>query len=133
MLRAVQFCREQERLVNAVVGVADPENPPLRFEAWRAQKDDPPRTITWPYVSVVAILAGAYLAGVALGLWVGDWAWWTKAAVGLAVVALLGLYLRWVLSFAVKWSDDADRAGAPAWVTASMRRVPDWIVRRPSP
>ena len=133
MLRVVQFCREQERLVNEVVGGAGLENPPLRFESWRAQEEEgPKRTITWTYISVVVILAGAYLAGLGLGVWVADWAWWAKAVTGLAAVIVLVFYLRWVLSLAREWTGDADRTGAPAWLAASVQRLPGWVARRSS-
>jgi hypothetical protein len=58
MLRPVQFCREQAALINAMFEDIDPDNPPLRWEAWRDAEEN---TITWTYVSIVAVLSGGYL------------------------------------------------------------------------
>jgi hypothetical protein len=133
MLRVVQFCREQERLVNEVAGGADPENLALRFESWRAREEEgSKRTITWTYISVVIILAGAYLAGLGLGVWVANWVWWAKTIIGCAAVVILAFYLRWVLSIASEWTSDVNKTGAPAWLAALMHRLPGWLVRRSS-
>jgi hypothetical protein len=116
MLRAVRFCRGQEQLVNALVGVGDPAAPPLRWESWRAGDDE--RTITWTYVSVVAVLAGAYLTGLGFAMVVACWAGWVKAIVLATMVLALLLYLRWVLALASKWLDDV---GAPQWLLRLLR------------
>lgn len=79
-------------------------DPPLRWEAWR--RHGPGRTIRWSYQSVVAILAGAYMIAVSLGLITANWApVWT---VLVAVVFGIGLALLLALIFQVyeKWGRD---------------------------
>jgi hypothetical protein len=101
MLRPVAFCREQAAIVNESLGMGGSNHPPLRWEAWR--DEDPGRTTTWSYVSVVAVLSGAYLAGTVLGLvtthWSICWALFAAALSAVGFVVALGsafrVYGRW--------------------------------------
>jgi hypothetical protein len=120
MLRSVQFCREQEVLVGAMFDPVDPENPPLRWESWRHEKGT---TITWSYVSIVAVLSGAYLTGVVLGLVVANWSSCATALVAAAFAGFLIAILWFVLGLFVEWGSDEARAGAPPVVAKWARRL----------
>jgi hypothetical protein len=112
MLRAVEFCREQATIINESIDTAG-SHPPIRWEAWRAEV--PGRTIRWSYVSVVAVLSGAYLTSFPLGLIVGDWSCGVIA--GIAGAFLLGFTLLLGLVCLVyhRWTRSASRVGMPAW------------------
>lgn len=111
MLRAVEFCREQAAVINESMGMAEIDHPPIRWEAWRDQ--DPGRTIRWSYVSVVAVLSGAYLTAFPLGLITADWSsCWTA---GVAVAFSVGFVVLLTVVFGVyrRWSTPASRIGIP--------------------
>lgn len=111
MLRAVEFCREQAAVINASLGMAEIEHPPIRWEAWRDQ--DPGRTIRWSYVSVVAALSGAFLAGSVLGLVTANWAPCWTTVVAVAFSAAFVTLLTFVFRVYRRWRTPASKIGFP--------------------
>ena len=114
MFRPVAFCREQGALLNASIGVDDPDHPPIRWESWRDQ--DSTRTITWTYISVVAVLAGAYVAGVSLGLVTAHWSLLPSLLVASGFALGLVVVLWAVAKVLVQWSSPMSMVGMPTWV-----------------
>jgi hypothetical protein len=95
MLRAVEFCTEQEALINAEMKLSDPEGRAvLRWESWRQDAGKPWRTITWTYLSVGLFLGLTDLAALACGtIWSLDKSHWTMWVVVLvpALVIVVGI------------------------------------------
>ena len=125
MLRAVEFCGEQARIVGDSVRDEDPSQPdPLRWEQWRRDQSKPWRTITWTYVSVAILLLCANAAAMACGTvtavqshWAG-WVVWLVWALSL----LAGLpFVRWVLITSQTWGAAAVGMPSSRFVAAFMR------------
>jgi len=107
MLRAVEFCTEQEKIVNDSTPSGDPGVPALRWEQWRQDADAPWRTITWTYLSVGAALAVADVAALlcaSITAHPSGWASWVVVLIWAA--ALLGGFFlaRWVVLTFETWS-----------------------------
>ncbi|HEY2571649.1 MAG TPA: hypothetical protein VGI27_09250 [Solirubrobacteraceae bacterium] len=106
MLRAVEFCTAQEKVINSSLGVAGSQTPALRWEQWRQEARAPWRTITWTYLSVGIMIAVTDLAGLACAAVTAShshWAGWVVAPVG-ALIFGLGLFvLWWVFVTFQKW------------------------------
>jgi hypothetical protein len=111
MLGSIAFCREQEEIVARSLNMLGQDHPPLRWEAWRDQERH--RTVRWSYISVVAVLVGAYLGGVVLGLVVADWSTcWTVIAAGLFALGLVAVLAALLLVYA-RWSHPPSKIGMP--------------------
>lgn len=130
MLRAVEFCTEQEALINAEMKLSDPEGRvALRWESWRQDADTPWRTITWTYLSVGLFLGLTDLAALACGtIWALDKSHWITWVVVLvpALVAVAGIDVaRRVLAIFQVW--DVANIGMP------KKPIIRWLLRiRPS-
>jgi hypothetical protein len=124
MLRAVEFCRDQARLINREIRFPDPANPPIRWEAWRSG-DPSGRTNTGTYIGVVAILSGAYLAAIVLGLIVLHLSLFWVVVIALIAGGILGFALRAVLLSLAFWGNDPSRVGLPPRVA----KFAEWLRR----
>lgn len=123
MFRPVAFCREQGALLNESIGVDDPDHPPIRWELWRDQ--DPARTITWTYISVVVVMAGAYIAGTSLGLITAKWSFLPSFLVAVGFALGLMAVLGGVARVFVRWSGPMSVVGMPASVARWAERFGD--------
>lgn len=111
MLRAVAFCREQAAIINRSLEMDQIDNPPIRWEEWRDQ--EPGRTITWSYISVVAVLSGAYLAATSLGLITAHWTTGWTAFSALAFAGGFAALLAAVHAVFRQWTRPASKVGMP--------------------
>jgi hypothetical protein len=107
MLRAVEFCGEQEEMLNESVRRRDPSQPkPLRLEGWRRQ-GPPWRTILWTYVSVGILILVTNVAALACWSVTACRSDWTGGVIIVtwAVVLLAGVpFARWVLMTFQRWA-----------------------------
>lgn len=99
MLRAVEFCTDQQRIINASLPIDDPDEPPIRWEQWRSNHTASWRTITWTYKSVIATFFLVYIGGLTGGGFTASAAEWSTWVIVLLVVAyvVLGVVLLWRL------------------------------------
>jgi hypothetical protein len=108
MLRAAEFCGNQERIINNSIQPRDPEQPaPLRWEQWRRQADAPWRTVTSTYISVAVLLLFTNAAAMACGTVTAIQTDWTTCVIVLVWILALaaGLpFVRWVLVTFQTWS-----------------------------
>jgi hypothetical protein len=108
MLRAVEFCGDQERILNESVRRQDPQQEdPLRWEQWRRSPDAPWRTITWTYTSVAILLLCTNAT--AMACWTvtaaqSHWSRWVVAAIWIFVLASGITFVRWVLKTFQTWA-----------------------------
>jgi hypothetical protein len=123
MFRPVAFCREQAKLINASLGLAESDSPPIRWESWRDEDDG--RTIIWTYVSVVLVLSGAYIAGVALALIAARWSTVATTLVAFAFAFGLVTVLAAVAKVFTQWSNPKELVGMTARVAEWAR----WLTR----
>ncbi|HEY5709883.1 MAG TPA: hypothetical protein VIS51_10840 [Solirubrobacterales bacterium] len=111
MLRAVAFCREQAAVINKSLEVDQIDHPPIRWEAWRDQ--GPGRTITWSYISVVAVLSGAFLTAAPLGLITANWTTCWTAFSAIAFAGGFAALLAAVHAVFRQWTRPASKVGMP--------------------
>jgi len=117
MLRAVEFCGDQEQLINESITRLDPSQPQaLRWESWRRDEEAPWRTSTWTYKSVALLLLLTNLAAGAGGTVTAVRNGWTNLVVALVWMLTLacGAYFaRWVRKIYRRWTENAE-VGIPA-------------------
>jgi hypothetical protein len=127
MLRAVEFCGDQEQILSESIRNQDPAQPdPIRWEQWRRSADAPWRTITSTYTSVAILLLCTNVA--ALACWVvtarqSHWERWVIAAILVLVVAGGLAFGRWVLLTFQTWSA-ADVGMPPSRFVRAFERLP---------
>jgi hypothetical protein len=108
MLRAVEFCGDQEQILNESIRRQDPAQlAPLRWEQWRRRADTPWRTITWTYKSVGILLLCTNAA--AMACWTvtaiqSHWEGWVIAMIWALALASGLPFVRWVLVTFQAWS-----------------------------
>jgi len=106
MLRAVEFCGDQERRINSEIRRADPTQvDALRWECWRREKHE--RTITWTYVSVAVLLLctdAAAMACATVTAVQSDWSGWVVALVWLLLVVAGVPFAFWVRGVFQTWT-----------------------------
>jgi hypothetical protein len=116
MLRVVEFCGDQERILNDSIRGEDSGQPdPLRWEQWRRQDDAPWRTVTWTYISVAILLLWTNVAALACGTVTAiqsDWSWWVIAAIWVFLLVSGFAFVRSVLITFQIWT--AARVGMPS-------------------
>ena len=108
MLRAAEFCGDQEQILNESIRRQDPSQlDPLRWEGWRRKDDAPWRTITWTYTSVALLLLCTNAA--AMTCWTvtaiqSHWECWVIVVIWILALALGLPFVRWVLMTFQTWS-----------------------------
>ncbi len=108
MLRAVEFCGDQEQILNQSLAPQPTDQAaPLRWESWRRKADAPWRTVTSTYISVAVLLLFTNAAAMGCGTVTAianDWA--TEIIVLIWLFAVAGGigFARWVLVTFQIWS-----------------------------
>jgi hypothetical protein len=132
MLRAGQFCFDQEQLINESIRSLDPSLPnALRWESWVRQSSPPFQKVAWTYVSVALLFLftnGVAMAGGTVTAIQDGWAAWVVTLAWALAVSFGLLFARWVLTVFQAWT----RAGVtipPSALAQAFSRLPLSITR----